>query len=151
MDLPRLYNGSATPGLTSLFSSVNVGHPSFSFAFSAAPSSFFSHHNMAEKSETSGVAPEASAMQPALPLLTRAVSRIWTSPLRSSPLRETAHSEPTSAIERMTLSDQGEEPRAASDAGKQSKSPSLYIFQLRLASMVGVSILLLQVLIQAVV
>jgi hypothetical protein len=94
----------------------------FTPAFTSATLLFsFSTNKMAEKPATPPAAPR---LQPAVPVLNTGL-RLSTSPLRSSPLREMAHSEPTSAIEKMTLRDQPEEAKAASDAGKQSKFPSL--------------------------
>ncbi len=79
---------------------------------------------MAETPSIPGVAPNAPKMKPAVPVLTvAAVNRLSTSLRRPSPLREMSHSAPASVIEKMTLSDEGEEPKAASDAGKRSKYP----------------------------
>lgn len=81
---------------------------------------------MAEIPSIPGAAPNAPKMKPVVPVLTvAAVSRLSTAPLRPSPLREMSRSAPTSVIETMAQSDEGEEPKAASDAGIRSKYPVL--------------------------
>ncbi len=121
---PRWYCGSATLWPTSLFL-VKLTTDLFSSSSTPRrPSCFFSHNNMAGSPSIPGVAPNAPKMKPAVPVLTvAAVNRLPTSLLRPSPLREVSHSAPTSVIEKMTQSDEGEEPKAASDAGRRSKYP----------------------------
>lgn len=127
---PRLYCGPAVVGRllwpTSLCLVKLTTH-----LFSPSPTAlhhsyFISHNNMAESPSIPGAAPNAPKMKPVVPVLTvAAVSRLSNAPLRPSPLREMSRSAPTSVIETMTQSDEGEEPKAASDAGIQSKSPVL--------------------------